>query len=101
MIFLILLGLIINSRKFILLALFPLLGCSFPPISGYLISSLEKNYELQDVSVIPNADAIVLLSGFVVPVKTDIGYSYEWSEASDRLLLEFHYLKRTKLLILF
>ena len=74
-IFLILSGLIINSRKFILMALFTLLGYSFPPISGYLISSLEKNYKLQDVQLIPTADAIVLFSGFIVPVKTDIDYS--------------------------
>ncbi len=95
-IFFILLGLIINSRKLIYFGFLVLLICSFPPLSRHLISILEEDYKLQDVSSTPPAAAIVVLSGFVVPVKTETGLKYELSEASDRLFAGISLLKANK-----
>ena len=95
-IFLIILGIIFKSRKINLLAVIILIFCSLPIISTKLISYLEKDYTLQDVSNIDEADAIVVLSGMLKTIKVDDELKYEFRGEVDRILSGIDLFKNNK-----
>ena len=95
-IFLIILGIIIKSKKITLFGVVILILCSLPIISGKLINYLEKDYTLQDASAINNADAIVVLSGMLKTIKVDDKLKYEFGGAVDRILSGIDLFKNNK-----
>lgn len=84
--FLIILGTFLRSKKISLFGLLILFFCSLPILSSNLIAYLEKDYTLQDASTINEADAIVVLSGIVTPIKTGDTFKYEFGGGVDRVL---------------
>ena len=95
-IFLIILGIIIKSKKISLLGVGILIFCSLPIISTKLISYLEKDHVLQDISDIDKADAIVVLSGMIKIIKVDDELKYEFRDAVDRILSGIDLFKNNK-----
>ena len=93
---LIIFSLITNSKKIALLGIFILLFCSMPIISNKLISYLESNYKLNDVSEVQEADAIVVLSGMVKVIKNKNNFDYEWGESVDRIFAGIELFKENK-----
>ena len=85
-IFLIILGAILKSKKISFLGVVILILCSLPIVSNKLISYLEKDHLPQDMSTIDMADAIVVLSGMVKTIKVDHKLKYEFSGGVDRIL---------------
>ena len=61
-----------------------------------MIYYLEKDYKLQKPSEINSADAIVVLSGMVEPVKTDQNIHYEFNSSVDRILAGIKLYKSNK-----
>ena len=82
---LIILGLILGSKKISLTGVAILVIFSMPIISGKLIAYLESDYELIKPSKVEPADAVVVLSGMVKTIQTKNGLDYEWGEAADRI----------------
>ena len=82
---LIILGLILGSKKISLTGVAILVIFSMPIISGKLIAYLESDYELIKPSKVESADAVVVLSGMVKTIQTKNGLDYEWGEAADRI----------------
>ena len=76
---LIILGLILNSKKISLIGIAILIIFSVPIVSNKLMAYLESDYELIEPSKVETADAIVVLSGMVSTVKTKDGLDYELS----------------------
>ena len=101
-IFLIILGIIFRSNKISLLGVVILIICSLPIISNKLISYLERDYVIQDISKIDKADAIVVLSGMVKTIKVNDKLNYEFNDSVDRILSGINLFKnnRASLLIL-
>ena len=95
-IFLIILGTIFKSKKITLFGVVILIFCSLPIISNKLITYLEKDYTLQDASVINNADAIVVLSGMIQTIKVNDKLKYEFTGAVDRILSGINLFKNDK-----
>jgi len=95
-IFLIILGIIIKSKKISLLGVGILIFCSLPIISTKLISYLEKDHVLQDISNIDKADAIVVLSGMLQMIKVDDELKYEFRGEVDRILSGIDLFKNNK-----
>ena len=95
-IFLIILGTIFKSKKITLFGVVILIFCSLPIISNKLITYLEKDYTLQDASVINNADAIVVLSGMLKTIKVDDKLKYEFGDAVVRILSGIDLFKNNK-----
>ena len=95
-IFLIILGTIIKSKKITLFGIVILIFCSLPIISNKLINYLEKDYMLQDALTIDNADAIVVLSGMLKTIKADDKLKYEFSDGVDRILSGIDLFKNNK-----
>ena len=81
---LIILGLILNSKKISLIGIAILIIFSVPIVSNKLMAYLESDYELIEPSKVETADAIVVLSGMVSAVKTKDGLDYEWGGGVDR-----------------
>ena len=75
-------GIVFRSRIASVLAVSILIICSLPIFSNKLITYLENEYILSDVSNAKTADAIVVLSGMVRTINSKNGLSYEWGEAS-------------------
>lgn len=99
-IFLIVFGLVINSKKISLFGILILIFCSMPIVSKKLVSYLEIDYELgQGIGSEP-ADAIVVLSGMVKTIKTKNGLKYEWGGAADRIFAGVELFKENKAEIL-
>ena len=92
----ILIGTYLKSKKISLFGLLVLIFCSLPIISNKLIFYLEKDYNLQDVSNIGKADAIVVLSGMVATIETKENINYEFSTAVDRILSGIDLFKKNK-----
>ena len=67
-----------------------------PIISTKLISYLEKDHVLQDISNIDKADAIVVLSGMIKIIKVDDELKYEFRDAVDRILSGIDLFKNNK-----
>tara|TARA_B110000027_G_scaffold3837_1_gene3435 strand:+ start:97 stop:837 length:741 start_codon:yes stop_codon:yes gene_type:complete len=95
-IFIIVLGAIFKSKKIILLGVIILVFCSLPIISNKLISYLEKDYVLRDISTIDKADAIVVLSGMLKTIKTGDKLKYEFGDSVDRILSGIDLFKNNK-----
>jgi uncharacterized SAM-binding protein YcdF (DUF218 family) len=95
-IIIILIGTYLKSKKISLFGLLVLIFCSLPIISNKLIFYLEKDYNLQEVSNIGKADAIVVLSGMISTIKTKEKLSYEFSGAVDRILSGIDLFKENK-----
>jgi len=85
-IFLIILGIILKSKKISFLGVVILILCSLPIFSNKLISYLEKDFLPQDISTIDIADAIVVLSGMIKTIKVDNKLKYEFNDSVDRIL---------------
>ena len=94
--FLIILGTFLKSKKINLFGLLILFFCSLPIISKNTTAYLEKNYTLQETSSIDKADAIVVLSGIVHPIKTGDTYKYEFGGGIDRILSGMDLFKNNK-----
>ena len=99
-IFIIVLGTIYNSKKIIFFGITILIFFSLPIISNNLISYLEKDYTLQNVSTINEVDAIVVLGGMIKTIKTKRGFEYEFGGAVDRILAGIDLYKKGKAPIL-
>jgi uncharacterized SAM-binding protein YcdF (DUF218 family) len=95
-IFLIISGTIIKSKKITLFGVVILIFCSLPIISNKLIHYLQKDYTLQDASTINNADAIVVLSGMLKTIKVDDKLKYEFGDGVDRILSGIDLFKNNK-----
>ena len=67
--FIIFCGIIIKSRRIIIIGTLTLIFFSLPIISFKLNKYLEKDYSIEEVSNIKEADAIVVLSGMVSTIK--------------------------------
>jgi len=94
--FLIILGIIIKSKKITLFGAVILIFCSLPIISYKLTHYLEKDYTLQDASAINNADAIIVLSGMLKTIKVDDKLKYEFGDGVDRILSGIDLFKNNK-----
>ena len=99
-IFIIVLGTIYNSKKIIFFGITILIFFSLPIISNNLISYLEKDYTLQNVSTVNEKDAIVVLGGMIKTIKTKRGFEYEFGGAVDRILAGIDLYKKGKAPIL-
>ena len=99
-IFLIILGTILKSKKINLAAIVTLIILSLPIVSNKLIAYLENDYALLDSSTIKNAEAIVVLSGMLKTVKSRNNFKYEFEEAVDRILAGIELYKNNKAPIL-
>ena len=95
-IFLVILGVIFKSKKISFLGVGILIFCSLPIISTKLISYLEKDHVLQDISNIDKADAIVVLSGMLQMIKVDDELKYEFRGEVDRILSGIDLFKNNK-----
>ncbi len=93
---LIILGLIIVSRKISFIGISILIICSLPIISKQLIAYLEHDYNLEQISEIENANAIVVLSGMIRTIQTNEVLSYEFSESVDRIFAGIDLFKENK-----
>ncbi len=60
------------------------------------MSYLEKDYALQDISTIDEADAIVVLSGMLKTIKTGDKLRYEFGDSVDRILSGIKLFKNNK-----
>lgn len=89
-------GIVFRSRIAGILAVNTLILCSLPILSNKLITNLENEYILSDVSSAKTADAIVVLSGMVRTINGKNGLSYEWGEASDRIFAGIELIKKNK-----
>jgi len=67
---LIILGIIIESKRTSFLGIIILIIFSLPILSNRLITHLEVNYQLSHASEADTANAIVVLSGMVATIKT-------------------------------
>ena len=81
---LVIVGLLLNARRWVLRGTLILMVCALPATSNVLWRQLERGHALQDPSDAPTAEAIVVLSGTLRAVPSGDGFAYEWSEAADR-----------------
>ena len=89
-------GIIFKSRKIIIVGIVTLIFFSLPIISKKLNIYLQKDYSLQDISNINEADAIVVLSGIVSAIKTGDKFKYEFGGGVDRILSGMDLFKNNK-----
>ena len=89
-------GIVFRLRIAGILAVNILIICSLPIFSNKLITCLENEYILSDVSNAKTADAIVVLSSMVRTINSKNGLSYEWGEASDRIFAGIELIKKNK-----
>ena len=81
---LVLVGLLLNARRWVARGIVILIICTLPATSNMLWRQLERGHAPQDPSDAPTAEAIVVLSGMLRAVPRGDGFAYEWSEAADR-----------------
>jgi uncharacterized SAM-binding protein YcdF (DUF218 family) len=93
---LIIIGIILKSKKTSFLGIIILIICSLPIVSEKMITYLESDYELNKPSTVATADAIVVLSGMVRTIKNKNGLHYELDEASDRIFAGIDLFKLNK-----
>ena len=84
--FIIFCGITIKSRKIIIIGTLILIVFSLPIISFKLNKYLEKDYSIEEVSNIKEADAIIVLSGMISTIKIGDKLKYEFGGAVDRIL---------------
>ena len=95
-IYLLILGILIKSKKISFAAILILILSSLPLISKKLTYYLEADYRPILVADINKADAIVVLGGMIGSIKTKNGYSYEFSDAVDRFISGIDLFKNKK-----
>ena len=93
---LIILGLILGSKKISFIGIAVLIIFSIPVVSNKLIAYLESDYELNKPSKVKSADAVVVLSGMAKTIQTKDGLNYEWGEAVDRIFAGIDLFKLNK-----
>ena len=93
---LIIIGIILKSKKTSFLGIIILIICSLPIVSEKMITYLESDYELNKPSTVATADAIVVLSGMVRTIKNKNGLHYEWGDAVDRIFAGIDLFKLNK-----
>jgi len=93
---LIILGVIINSKKISIIGVIILIVCSLPIVSNKLVAYLESDYQLSKPSNIEPADSIVVLSGMIRTINSKDGLDYEFGEASDRIFAGINLFKEKK-----
>ena len=93
---LIILGLILGSKKISFIGIAVLIIFSIPVVSNKLIAYLESDYELNKPSKVKSADAVVVLSGMIKTIQTKNGLDYEWGEAVDRIFAGIDLFKLNK-----
>ncbi len=100
--FIIFCGIFFRSRRIIIIGTLTLIIFSLPIISYKLNKYLEKDYILEEVSNIKEADAIIVLSGMVSRIKIGDKLKYEFGGAVDRILsgMDLFKNKKAPLLIL-
>ena len=99
-IIILLFSLIFRLKKIGISGIILLIFCSMPIVSKKLNVYLEKNYELNKISNIETADAIVVLSGMVKPIKVKNSIKYEFNEKVDRIIAGIDLFKNKKAPIL-
>ena len=67
-----------KRRRLVLLAIVALWVSSMPITGKFLIAQLEKGSSLQKVEAMPDADAIIVLSGILTAVEGEDGLQNEW-----------------------
>lgn len=75
-----LLGCITQRRILSLTAIALLYILSMPIVANSLFGALESGYMKPDPASLPNADAIVVLSGMIDTIQTSNGIDYEWED---------------------
>ena len=95
-ILLILIGIFLNSKRISIFTLIITITLSMPFFSNNLIHFLERDYRLKKIDLMPDADAIVVLSGMVRIINAKQGLHYEWTDASDRIFAGIELLKKGK-----
>lgn len=73
-------SLLSRKRAPLLFALLFLFTLSLPIVANFMLSTLEAGQTPKQVSQLQNADAIVVLSGMISPIKTPNGLIYEWGD---------------------
>ena len=84
--FLIFYGITFKSRRILIIGTLTLIIFSLPITSLKLNKYLEKDYSIEEVSNIKEADAIIVLSGMVSTIKIGDKLKYEFGGAVDRIL---------------
>ena len=79
-----------------IIALMLLILLSLPIVSGKLTEILEQNYPFVLPNTVETADAIVVLSGMIMPIKQNNRINYEFSGAVDRIIGGMKLLKLNK-----
>ena len=93
---LIIIGIILDSKKISMTGILVLFFCSLPIVSNKLIDYLEKGHELKNINKLDNADAIIVLSGMTKTLKTNDGYKYEFKGDVDRFIAGISLIKNNK-----
>jgi len=95
-IYLLILGIIIKSKKISSAAILILIFFSLPFVSKKLNYYLEIDYKPILASDIKTADAIVVLGGMLRAIKTKNAYKYEFGDAVDRFISGIDLFKNKK-----
>ena len=94
--FLIVMGMALRSKKISLLGIVILVICSLPIFASKLVNYLEKDYPPKDILMIEKADAIVVLSGMLNIIKTNGKLNYEFNDSVDRIMSGIDLFKNNK-----
>ena len=95
-IFLLVLGIFLKSKKISFTGIFILVLFSLPFVSKNLTNYLETDYKPIEISDVANADAIIILSGMVNTIKTKNGFRYDFNDAVDRFISGIELFKNNK-----
>ena len=101
-IIIILFSLIFNLKKISIAAIIFLIFFSMPIVSQKLNEYLEMNFEPNKISNLEEANAIVVLSGMLKPIKVKTDFKYEFNEKVDRIIagIDLYKNKKAPILIL-
>lgn len=89
-----------RRRRYGIMAFVIIVIAAMPITGNSLIKYLEKGQHFQSLDTLPNADAIVVLSGMVRRIPTDDGIVMEWNDAVDRIFAGIDAMKAHKAPIL-
>ena len=92
---LMLLALVLKRQWPLYWALVILLICSFPLTSRSIWVGLESEYQYQPPTTVPQADAVLVLSGMLGGFETEDGYVTEWGDP-DRFFVGLQLVKLGK-----
>ena len=92
---LMLLALVLRRQWPVYWALVILLICSFPLTARSIWVGLESEYQYQSPTTVPQADAVLVLSGMLGGFETEDGYVTEWADP-DRFFVGLQLVKLGK-----